>query len=299
VRIAFLGTPPEAALCLHALRDAGHDVALVVTQPDKRRGRGGEAAPSPVKRAAEELGLPVRTPGRAVEVLDDLRGSGATLGVVVAFGQILPRVVLDALPEGFVNVHYSLLPRWRGAAPVERAILAGDERTGVSLMRIEEGLDTGPVYAEAAVVIGPDDTAGHLRAELAEIGARLLVEHLDAIPTMTPSPQEGETTYAEKLTPDEFRLDWSRPAVELARRVRAGNPSPGAWATAGGKRLKVWAAHAADEAEPGVGTPGALVDGPVVSTGDGVLALDRVQVEGRQAVEAAEWIRGFRGDALE
>lgn len=314
MRLAYLGTPPDAVPPLRALVDAGHDVVLVVTQPDRRRSRRGGADPSPVRRAAEELGLPVRTPERAREVVDDLRASGAELGVVVAFGQLLPPAVLDALPHGFVNLHFSLLPRWRGAAPVERAILAGDAETGVGLMRLEEGLDTGPVYAEVRVPIGPSTTAGELRAELVEAATRLLVEHVGSVPTTEPRPQEGEPTYAHKLEVDEFRLDWRRPAGELDRVVRAGNPRPGAHTTAAGKRLKVLRAHpvdpsdapadAAPDAAPGIPTdippdapPGTLVEGPTgpaVVTGEGLLALDEVQPEGRRPVPAADWARGFR-----
>lgn len=295
MRIAFLGTPPEAAVALQALHRAGHDVALVVTQPDRRRGRGGDTSPSPVKRTALELDLPVRTPEKAVEVVDELRGSGAELGVVVAFGQILPVPLLESLPHGFVNVHYSLLPRWRGAAPVERAILAGDAETGVCIMAVEEGLDTGGVYAEARISIADDDTAGQLRAELADLGAQLLVETIESIPGSTPHPQEGEATYARKLTPEEFELDWSAPAAQVSRMVRAANPNPGAWTFAGGRRLKIWRAQPADaDLEPGHVAP----DAPVVGTGEGGIRLVEVQVEGKQRVTGDDWRRGFRGDHL-
>lgn len=294
VRVAFLGTPEDAARCLRALHDAGHDVALVVTQPDRRRGRGGAPGPSPVKAAAADLGLPVVTPERAAEVADELRSSGAELGVVVAFGQILPADLLAVLPHGFVNLHYSLLPRWRGAAPVERAVLAGDRETGVCLMRIDEGLDTGPVFASVRVTIGDDETAGELRSRLTAAGIQLLLERLDAIPHLEPTPQVGEPTYAHKLTVEEFRLDWTAPAEQLARVVRAGNPNPGAWAMAGEKRLKVWRARAA----PGSGRPGTLLDGPAVATGSGILLLEEVQVEGRPVTRAADWARGYRGSDL-
>ncbi|MCZ7526082.1 MAG: methionyl-tRNA formyltransferase [Acidimicrobiia bacterium] len=291
MRLVFLGTPADAVPALRALVGAGHDVALVVSQPDRRRGRRGAPVASPVKQAALELGLPVRTPDRAREVIDEVAASGATLGVVVAFGQLLPSALLEALPLGFVNVHFSLLPRWRGAAPVERAVLAGDRETGVCIMAVEEGLDTGPVYAARTLAIGPEETAGELRARLVEAGAALLVETLPDIGRIEPAPQEGEATYAEKLTADEFRIDWSQPAGALARLVRAGNPRPGAWTTSDGQRLKVWRARA----EPGGGAPGTLVDEARVATGDGVLVLVEVQPEGRRAMAASAWLAGQRG----
>ena len=293
MRIVFLGTPPEAALALRALHESGHDVALVVTQPDRRRGRGADAAATPVKETAEDLGLAVETPERSLEVVDDLRSSGAQLGVVVAFGQLLPPEVLDALPGGYVNVHYSLLPRWRGAAPVERAILAGDQETGVCLMQLEEGLDTGPIYAVEKVAIGVDETAGELRARLAGIGAHLLVDELERVPETEPRPQEGEQSYAKKLAPEEFHLDWAQPAEDLARRVRAGNPHPGAWTTLEGRRLKILRAHAAGEAPQG-SAPGDLLHAPLVATGDAVLVLDEVQSEGKRPLSGEEWYRGLR-----
>lgn len=294
MRVVLLGTPADAVPTLRALVHAGHEVALVVTQPDRRRSRGRGADPTPVKVAASELGLPVLTPTRAREVIDDVRSSGAELGVTVAFGQLLPPAFLDALPHGFVNVHFSLLPRWRGAAPVERAILAGDSETGVSLMRIDEGLDTGGVYASASTPIGPDETAGELRARLAELGTELLLEHLPRIPESEPVPQQGEPTYAEKLSVDEFRIDPRRAADELARLVRAGNPRPGAWMVVGGKRVKVWRAHrvSGDGVTGSIQAPGELL------TDNGALRLDEVQPEGRPRMSAEAWLAGSRDRAL-
>jgi methionyl-tRNA formyltransferase len=294
VRLVFLGTPDDAVVPLRALVDAGFDVALVVTQPDRRRSRRGHAEPSPVKRVATELGLPVLTPARARDVVDDVSASGAHLGVAVAFGQLLPPAFLDALPHGIVNVHYSLLPRWRGAAPVERAILAGDAETGVCLMRIDEGLDTGGVYASASTPIAPDETAGELHARLTELGTRLLLEHLGHVPATEPVPQEGAPTYAEKLTVDEFRIDGSRPAVELARVVRAGNPRPGAWMIVGGTRVKVWRAGAA----AGDGPPGVVRRPAELVTTDGVLRLDEVQPEGKPHMTGDAWMAGLREPTL-
>jgi methionyl-tRNA formyltransferase len=254
--------------------------------------------PSPVKKTAAELGLNVVTPERGKEALDDIAGSGAELGVVVAFGQLIPPSVLAALPSGYVNVHFSLLPRWRGAAPVERAILAGDAETGVCLMQLEAGLDTGPVYACRPIPITPDDTAGDLRRRLADLGTELLLSEIESIPGRKPTPQEGEETYAAKLTVEEFAVDWSRPAAELARLVMAGNPKPGAWTTAKGARLKLLRARADDAPAPVGAGPGALVGPGRVATGDGVLVLGEVQPEGKAAMPAAAWAAGFRGDRL-
>lgn len=296
MRLVFLGSPADALPSLQALYDAGHDIALVVTQPDRRRGRGSGLEPSPVKRLATDLGLPVVTPGRCIEVLDDIAGSGAALGVVVAFGQLIPPAVLDALPLGYLNVHFSLLPRWRGAAPVERAMMAGDAETGVCLMRLEAGLDTGPVYAVERLAIDPTETAGELRARLVTLGTDLLVSRLEDIPKIEPVPQEGEPTYAAKLTTEEFELDLAAPAGDLARLVLAGNPKPGAWTTAGGRRLKVLRARA--EPTPATAAPGELVAPARVATGDGILVLEEVQPETKGVMAGAAWAAGFRGQRL-
>ena len=294
MRLVFLGTPVDAVAPLRALVEAGHEVALVLTQPDRRRSRRGGDDPSPVKQAATGLGLPVLTPTRARETIDDVAATGAQLGVVVGFGQLLPPAFLDTLPHGFVNLHYSLLPRWRGAAPVERAILAGDSETGVCLMRIEEGLDTGGIYASVSTPIAPEETAGELHERLIELGTRLLLEHLPLVPERGPVPQAGDPTYAEKLAVDEFRIDGSRPAVEVARVVRAGNPRPGAWMVVEGKRVKVWRALAeAGEGDPGVvRRPGELV------TTAGVLRMDEVQPEGKPRMTSRAWMAGLRERAL-
>ena len=278
MRIIFFGTPDDAVPSLRALHAAGHEIVLVVTQPDRRRGRGGTTDPSPVKVAAEELGLPVRTPERARELRDEVAESGADVGVVVAFGQILPEPLFTAVPLGFVNVHFSLLPRWRGAAPVERALLAGDAETGVCIMEIAKGLDTGAVYARATTHIGGDETAGELRARLVELGTALLLETLPDLAQIAPEEQAGDPTYADKLTVEEFELDWSRPASELHRVIRAGNPRPGAWTSVDGKRIKIWRSRVAD---------------------DGALELLEVQPEGRPRMQFDDWIRGHRGDPFE
>lgn len=281
-RLVFLGTPAASVPALRALVAAGFEVVLVVSQPDRRRGRGGATSPSPVKAAALELGLTV------TDRVEDAATVGADLGVVVAYGEILRADLLAALP--MVNIHFSLLPRWRGAAPVERALLAGDDRTGVCIMEVVEALDAGAVHAVAELPIGPDATAAELREELAELGARLLVSTLEA-GLGEPTPQTGEPTYAKKITPRVLHLDWTRPAAELHRVVRVG----GAWTTFRDRRLRVWDAHVADG--PAAGAPGtvALAGGvPVVATGEGALVLDEVQPEGKGRVPGPAWANGAR-----
>jgi methionyl-tRNA formyltransferase len=267
VKLVFLGTPQMAVAPLRALVGAGHEVALVVTRIDKRRGRGSGTAPSPVKAAALELGLPVS------HVVDDVltvvRDEGAELGVVVAFGEIIKPHVLDAIP--MVNLHFSLLPRWRGAAPVERAILAGDDVTGVCVMALEEGLDTGGVYARREVPIGAETTAAELRVELVDVGTRLLVDTL-AAPHREwiddPEPQTGDITYAAKFTSADFEIDWTKPTIDVHRLIRVG----GAWTTFRGKRLKI------NEA--------GLVDGRLVPL--------VVQPEGKAPMAFDAWRNGAR-----
>jgi methionyl-tRNA formyltransferase len=266
-------------VALQAIVDAGHDVAVVVSRADKRRGRQEAARPSPVKAAALELGLPVSSrPEDAAEV-------GAELGVVVAFGRIIKRDVLDRLP--LVNAHFSLLPRWRGAAPVERAILAGDPVTGVCLMAIDEGLDTGPVYRCEATDIGEEETAPELRSRLAVRAAAMLVDLLATGPG-TPTPQGGTPTYADKIEPADLWLDWTSDAIQLHRIVRVGR----AWTTWRGQRLLVLATRVADP--PAGGGPAGRLEGDVVVTGRGGLRLLTVQPEGRGPVAMADWRRGAR-----
>jgi methionyl-tRNA formyltransferase len=261
----------------------GYDLKVVVTQPDKRRGRGGALLPSPVKAAALDLGLPVS------HRVDDVIDAGVDLGVVVAFGKLIKPHVLDAVP--MVNVHFSLLPRWRGAAPVERAILAGDAVTGVCLMELEAGLDTGPVLGRRVVPIDADETAAELRAELALEGTDLLLAQLrDGLAPGV--PQEGEATYAAKIDPAELRLDWRQPASRLHRVVRVGR----AWAMFRGRRLGVGRA-ALGPADVAL-APGEL-RGVLVGTGNGSLELVEVQPEGRSAMTARAWENGARPQAGE
>ena len=288
-RLVFLGTPRAAALSLEAVVAAGHDVALVVSRSDTRRGRGSTLAPSPAKRAALDLGLAV------TDRLDDVSGIEAELGIVVAYGRLVPSSLLASLP--MVNVHFSLLPRWRGAAPVERAVLAGDTETGVCLMRLEETLDTGPVLASRRVAIGDREHASALTDRLAVIGAELLVDALDGGVDALPvgSPQRGEPTYAPKVLPGELRLDWARPALQLERVARLDR----AWTTFRGERLLVLDAVArpstfsfeGDERPPG---PAGTLTGTSVATGDGVLELLEVQAAGKRPMPASAWWRGVR-----
>jgi methionyl-tRNA formyltransferase len=278
VKLAFLGTPEVAAGTLRALVGAGHDVAVVVSRVDNRRGRGPASGPSPVKAAAVELGLPV------VYKAADIVAYGPELGVVVAYGRLIKPDVLAEVP--MVNVHFSLLPRWRGAAPVERAILAGDPETGVCLMELEEGLDTGPLYARSTTPIGADEHADELRQRLGQIGTALLLRLL-AKGLGTPVPQVGEPTYAAKIEPAELQLDFLLPAEVVNRTVRVGR----AWTTFRGKRLLVRRAQvlAGDrDLSPG------QIQGEKVGTGQGALRLQLVQPEGKAVMDAAAWARGAR-----
>ena len=264
---------------LRALVAAGHEVALVVTRPDKKRGRGSALLPSPVKAAALELGLPVTSQ------VDDVLDLGAELGVVVAYGRIIKPHVLAVLP--MLNIHFSLLPRWRGAAPVERAILAGDDVTGVCIMALEEGLDTGPVYAREERAIGDEETLDEVRGALTEMGTRMLVDLL-ATGLPEPQPQAGEPTYAAKIEPEEHHLDGRRPAVELHRVIRLGQ----AWTTFRDRRIRILRAR---QSPAGELAPGQLDGGALrVGTGAGALQLVEVQPEGKGPQPAASWRNGAR-----
>jgi methionyl-tRNA formyltransferase len=283
-RLAYLGTPQMAVPPLHALVEAGHDVVLCVTRPDRRRGRGARTTPSPVKEAALALGIPVS------QDMNDLAGIDAELAVVVAFGRIIPSSVLNELP--MVNVHFSLLPRWRGAAPVERAILAGDAETGVCLMKVAEGLDTGDVYAVRPVPMDDDVTLTDLRARLVDTACDLLVDTLqDGLRGLPEAqPQRGDVTVAQKITKEDLHLDWAQPAAQLHRVVRLER----AWTTFRGRRLGVLEAPVAEmQPDHEHAAPGTLVGASVV-TGAGVLELRRVQPDSRSPMSAEEWLRGVR-----
>lgn len=299
MRLAFLGTPDFAVQSLAAILAAGHEVVCVYSQPPAPRGRGQTLQPSPVHAFAETRGLMVRTPTsmKTPEAIADFQALNLDAAVVVAFGQILVAEVLDAPRLGCFNVHASLLPRWRGAAPIQRALMAGDAVTGVQVMRMSVGLDEGAVLATETVRIGPLDTAGTLHDRLAEAGARLLPPTLAAIEagTAIETPQAAEgVTYAKKIKPAEARIDWNRPAAEVDLHIRGLSPFPGAWFTAasdkGPVRVKALLSRVEDRAGPAGQT---LDDSLLIACGDGAVRLLRAQREGKSAQDAADFLRGF------
>jgi methionyl-tRNA formyltransferase len=302
MKLAFLGTSDFAVPALKALVEAGHDVVAVYTRAPKPAGRGQQERRTPVHAAAATLGLPVRTPKglRSEAEAEAFRALDLDAAVVVAYGHILPRAFLDAPVLGCLNIHGSLLPRWRGAAPIHRAILAGDAESGVTIMRMDEGLDTGPMLLAERTPISAADTAESVHDRLAELGARLIVSTLDALVAGTlqpvPQPEQG-VTYAHKLGKEEGTLDWRRPAAELERKVRAFHPWPGTWfempAALGGERIKVLSAGLALAG----GAPGTVTIGrdglPIVACGVGGLKLLRLQRPGKAAQAADAFLRGF------
>lgn len=292
MRLIFMGTPDFAVPALDALLAAGHEIVVVYSQPPRRGGRGQRPRPSPVAWRAEALGLPVRTPAtlRDAETQAAFAALGADAAVVVAYGLILPQAVLDAPAKGCLNIHTSLLPRWRGAAPIQRALMAGDLETGVSIMRMEAGLDTGPVLLRAAEAIAPEDTAGSLQERLAMLGAGLIVEALGRLDELTPAAQPAAgVTYAAKIDKAEARVDWERPATEVDRLIRGLSPFPGAWTLAEGDRVKLLLSEVA----AGEGVPGTVLDdAPRVACGEGAVRLLQLQRAGGAALGAAEFLRG-------
>ncbi|WP_092787603.1 methionyl-tRNA formyltransferase [Rhodospira trueperi] len=296
MRVVFMGTPDFAVPALRAVADA-HEVVCVYTQPPRPAGRGKKERPSPVHQAAEALGVPVRHPATLKDPADReaFAALGADVAVVAAYGLILPRPVLDAPRLGCVNIHASLLPRWRGAAPIQRAIMAGDAETGLTIMRMEAGLDTGPMLLSVKTPIGPDTTAGTLHDTLAAMGAPLILEALDGLAagvlTAVPQPVDG-VTYAAKIDKGESRIDWTRPAPDLDRHVRGLSPVPGAFFEHDGERVRVLAATPEDgRAETAPGT--VLDDAPRVACADGTaLRLDRLQRAGKGPVDGAAFLRG-------
>jgi methionyl-tRNA formyltransferase len=293
VKIVFLGTAELACPCLEALaRQPGVEIAGVVTQPDKPKGRDLRLAPPPVKVTAQKLGLPVWQPARIKDpvALEQLRAARPDLIVVVAYGQLLPPAVLELPARGCINVHASLLPRWRGAAPIQHAILAGDKETGVTTMFLNERMDAGDIILQRREPIRPDDTSGALHDRLAQRGAELLVETV-ALKNPPRHPQdESQVTYARKLGKEDGRLDWHKPALELERQVRAFDPWPGSFTMWGDTLLKVWRA----EVVPATGAPGTMLPGMVVATGQGGLRLVEVQPAGGKRMAAASFLRGHR-----
>ncbi len=297
MRLAFMGTPEFSVPVLSELIAAGHDVAAVYTRAPKPSGRGQKMTPSPVHAFAEAHGVEVRTPKsfKAEETREAFAALDLDVAIVVAYGLILPQVVLDAPRHGCLNLHASLLPRWRGAAPIQRAIMAGDKTTGVQVMQMEAGLDTGPVLLSEAAPIKGDDTAASLHDRLSEIAAQLAPRALAALTrgglTATPQPNDG-VTYAKKINPDEARIDWSRSAAEVDQHIRGLAPFPGAWTEFNGARIKILMSGIAD----GAGKPGEVLNTDKtlsVACGKGAVDLKLLQRSGKRAQTNEEFLRGF------
>jgi methionyl-tRNA formyltransferase len=297
MRLVFAGTPAFAESALRALLQAGHEVALVLTQPDRPAGRGLRLRPAEVKAVALEHGLPLAQPPtlKSDQALQVLRAARAQVMVVAAYGLILPPSLLELFEFGCINVHASLLPRWRGAAPIQRSILAGDSETGISIMRMEAGLDTGPVYLRHSMPIEPDDTAGSLHDKLAMLGGRCIVQVLDALQgaQIGPAPQPDQgVTYARKIEKQEAMINWSDTAVQIERQVRAFNPFPVASTNWRGGLLRVWRARAVAREQ---GTPGrieVLDGGMLVRCGSGALLIQELQRAGGKPMLTADFLRG-------
>jgi methionyl-tRNA formyltransferase len=298
LRLIFMGTPDFAVPTLAEVVGRGHDVVAVYTRAAKPAGRGMEPKPTPVEREARRLGLSVHTPAtlRTPEAVSAFKAHGADAAVVVAYGLILPKPILESVPLGCFNLHASLLPRWRGAAPINRAIMAGDRETGVMVMKMEEGLDTGPIAMERRVPISPDMTAGQIHDALARLGADLMVNALSALErsllTLTPQRSDG-VTYASKLSNDETRIDWSRSAQAVHDHIRGLSPFPGAWCELAidGKPTRVKVLRTTVVA--GSGPPGTLIDGALtVACGEGAVRILELQRAGRQAMKAEDFLRG-------
>jgi methionyl-tRNA formyltransferase len=300
LKIIFAGTPEFAAVPLQAILAAGHQVSLVLTQPDRPAGRGMQLQPSAVKRVALRHGLALLQPDKLKDPathqpLRALAEAGAAdLLVVAAYGLILPQAVLDIPRLGCINIHASLLPRWRGAAPIQRAIEAGDQQTGITIMAVEAGLDTGPMLLSAALPIGADDSAATLHDKLAQLGADLVVDAIARLTMLMPIPQPAEgVTYAAKIGKAEAALDWRRPAVELERAVRAFDPFPGAVCSLNGTMIKIWRSAASE----GIGAPGTVLaatpDGIVVACGESALRLLTLQQPGSKRLSVADFLHGF------
>jgi len=268
---------------------AGHEIPLVLTQPDRPSGRGLRSIPSPVKRFAAAHGIEVLQPAnlKNAQDIERVRALRPQALVVAAYGLILPPALLDAAPHGAINIHASLLPRWRGAAPIQRALLAGDRETGISIMQMDAGLDTGPVLQQRAIEIAPDDDAGSLHDKLAALGAEMIIETLAIAPKAVPQPSEG-VTYARKIEKADTVLDWSRPAVELERAVRAFRPAPGASTSLAGEAIKIWRTRLVSEKLP----PGVIGQNLVVGCGEGALAIEELQRAGGKRMSAAQFLRG-------
>lgn len=291
MKIVFMGTPDFSVPVLDALVTAGHEVVAVYCQPPRPAGRGKKDRPSPVQARAEVLGLPVRHPVslKSAEAQAEFAALGAEVAVVVAYGLILPQAVLDAPTRGCLNIHASLLPRWRGAAPIHRAIMAGDAETGVCIMQMEAGLDTGPVLLRRAVPIEAEETTGALHDRLSALGAEAIIDALAGLETLTPEVQpEDGVTYAAKIDKAEARIDWGQPAVEVDRLIRGLSPFPGAWTMLDGRRIKLLRSRVAT----GDGGPGEVLEGLRVACGNSAVEILELQAEGRARQDAAAFLRG-------
>ena len=292
MKVVFMGTPDFSVPALDALVQAGHEIVAVYTQPPRPAGRGKKDRPSPVQARAEALGLQVRHPVslKQPDAQTEFATLGADVGVVVAYGLILPQAVLDAPARGCLNIHASLLPRWRGAAPIHRAIMAGDAETGVCIMQMEAGLDTGPVLTREATAIGDAETTGDLHDRLSDIGARLICETLQKLSELAPVPQpDAGVTYASKIDKAEARIDWTRPAIEVDRLIRGLSPFPGAWCDIEGERVKLLRSRLAD----GSGAPGTVLDGFRIACGEGAIEVIEAQRQGKRAMSSVEILRGL------
>ncbi len=293
MRVIFMGTPDFSVPVLDALVDAGHEIAAVYCQPPRPAGRGKKDRPTPVHARAEALGLMVRHPVslKSPEEQAAFAALNADVAVVVAYGLILPQAILDAPAQGCLNIHASLLPRWRGAAPIHRAIMAGDAETGVCIMQMEAGLDTGPVLLRQATPIQSEETTAQLHDRLSVMGADLIVEALNRLSELTPEPQpENGVTYASKIDKAEARIDWSRSAEEIDRQIRGLSPFPGAWTEMEGERIKLLASRRAD----GQGQPGQVLNGDLhVACGQGAVELLRLQRAGKGAQDRETFLRGW------
>lgn len=290
MKVIFMGTPEFSVPVLEALH-ARHEIVAAYCQPPRPAGRGKADRPSPVQARAEALGLQVRHPVslRSDAAIAEFAALGADVAVVVAYGLILPQAVLDAPRLGCLNIHASLLPRWRGAAPIHRAIIAGDRETGVCIMQMEAGLDTGPVLLREAVQIGAEETTAELHDRLSALGARLIVEALDRLPLPAVPQATDGVTYAAKIDKAEARVDWTRPAVEVDRLIRGLSPFPGAWTDVNGERVKLLRSRLAE----GKGAPGQVLHGFTIACGDGAVEVLEAQREGKRPMAAAEVLRGL------
>lgn len=292
MKIIFMGTPDFSVPVLEALH-ATHQILAVYCQPPRPAGRGKADRPTPVHARALQLGLPVRHPVslKPAEVQAELAALGADVAVVVAYGLILPQAVLDAPVRGCLNIHASLLPRWRGAAPIHRAIMAGDARTGVCIMQMEAGLDTGPVLLREETAIGATETTADLHDRLSQMGARLIVQALERLDDLRPETQpEAGVTYAAKIDKAEARIDWTRPAAEVDRQIRGLSPFPGAWCDIGGERVKFLRSRLAE----GAGAPGQVLHGLTIACGSGAVEITEAQREGKRLATARDFLNGIR-----